>query len=70
MSGAEGPGGREMRNTSHPLESTGPALGLIFHSVILEKGISTHFSTLAWRIPWTEETGGLQSMGSQTIRHD
>ena len=30
----------------------------------LEKGMATHSSTLAWRIPWTEEPGGLQSMGS------
>ena len=36
----------------------------------LEEGMATHSSTLAWRIPWTEEPGGLQSMGSQTIRHD
>ena len=31
----------------------------------LEKGMATHSSILAWRIPWTEEAGGLQSMGSQ-----
>ena len=31
----------------------------------LEKGMATHSSILAWRIPWTEEPGGLQSMGSQ-----
>ena len=31
----------------------------------LEKGMATHSSTLAWRIPWTEEPGGLQSMGSK-----
>ena len=36
----------------------------------LEKGIATHSSILAWRIPWTEELGGLQSMGSQRIRQD
>ena len=36
----------------------------------LEKGIATHFSILAWRIPWTEEPGGLQSMESQRVRHD
>jgi len=35
----------------------------------LEKGMATHSSTLAWEIPWTEEPGGLQSMGSQRIRH-
>ena len=36
----------------------------------LEKGIATHSSILAWRIPWTEEPGGLQSMRSQRIGHD
>ena len=36
----------------------------------LEKGIVTHSSILAWRIPWTEEPGRLESMGSQRIRHD
>ena len=36
----------------------------------LEKGMATHSSTLAWRIPWTEEPGGLQSMGWQRVRHD
>ena len=36
----------------------------------LEKGIATHSSILAWRIPWTEEPGGLQSMGLQKVRHD
>ena len=32
--------------------------------------MATHSSILAWRIPWTEEPGGLQSMGSQRVRHD
>ena len=36
----------------------------------LEKGIATHFSILAWRIPWAEKPGGLQSMESQRVRHD
>ena len=36
----------------------------------LEEGVATHSSILAWRIPWTEEPGGLQSMGSHTVRHD
>ena len=36
----------------------------------LEKGITTHSSILAWRIPWTEEPGGLQSIGSQRAGHD
>ena len=37
---------------------------------LLKKGTATHVSFLAWRIPWTEEPGGLQSMGSQRVRHD
>ena len=36
----------------------------------LEMGMVTHSSTLAWRIPWTEEPGGLQYMGSQRVGHD
>ena len=36
----------------------------------LEKGMATHSSTLAWRIPWTEEPGRLQSMGLQRVGHD
>ena len=36
----------------------------------LEKEMATHSSTLAWRIPWTEEPGGLQSTGSQRVGHD
>ena len=36
----------------------------------LEKGMATHFSILAWRIPWTEEPGGLQSMRSQRAGHN
>ena len=36
----------------------------------LEKGMATHSSILAWRIPWTEEPGGLLSMGSQRIGHN
>ena len=36
----------------------------------LEKGMATHSSILAWRIPWTEEPGGLQSMRSQRDQHD
>jgi len=36
----------------------------------LEEGVATHSSVLAWRIPVTEDHGGLQSMGSQRVRHD
>ena len=36
----------------------------------LEKEMATHSSTLAWKIPWTEEPGRLQSVGSQRVRQD
>ena len=37
---------------------------------LLEKGMATHSSILAWRTPWTEEPSGLQSMGLQRVGHD
>ena len=37
---------------------------------LLEKGMATHSSILAWRIPWTVETSRIQSMGSQRVRHE
>ena len=37
---------------------------------LLEKEMATHSSTLAWKIPWAEEPGRLQSMGSQRVGHD
>ena len=36
----------------------------------MEKALATHSSTLSWKIPWTEEPGRLQSMGSLGVRHD
>ena len=36
----------------------------------LEKGMATHSSIIAWRLPWTVEPGGLQSLGSQRVGHD
>ena len=44
------------------IELTSPALA--------EKAMAPHSSTLAWKIPWTKEPGGLQSMGSRRVRHD
>ena len=38
--------------------------------IISEKAMAPHSSTLAWKIPWTEEPGGLQSMGSLRVGHD
>ena len=40
------------------------------YRAINEKAMAPHSSTLAWKIPWTEEPGGLQSMGSLRVRHD
>ena len=40
------------------------------HSLEAEKAMATHSSTLAWKIPWTEEPGRLQSMGLLRVRHD
>ena len=40
------------------------------HEDPLEKGMATHSSILAWKIPWTEEPGGLQSMGPQRVGHN
>ena len=37
---------------------------------LLEEGMATYSSILAWRIPWTEEPGGLESMGFQRVGHD
>ena len=50
-----------------PQEALVGSLGL---EVPLEEGMATHSSILAWKIPWTEESGGLQSMGSQKVGHD
>ena len=43
---------------------------LVVAITLLEKAMATHSSTHAWKIPWTEEPGGLQSMGSLSVRHD
>ena len=44
--------------------------GSLVWEVPLEKGMATHFSILAWEVPWTEEPFGLQFTGSQRVRHD
>ena len=49
-----------------------PSHNFILHNSLLalEKAMAPHSSTLAWKIPWMEETGRLQSMGSLGVRHD
>ena len=56
-----------VKNLPAMQETRGQSLGW---EVPLEKGMATHSSILAWRIPWTEKPGRLQSMGSQRVRHD
>ena len=47
-----------------------PAMRSLDWEDLLEKGMATHSSILAWKIPWAEETGRLQSMGSQRVGDD
>ena len=48
-----------------------PQVGLLDHMIVLlEKAMAPHSSTLAWKTPWAEEPGRLQSMGSQRVGHD
>ena len=53
---------------SHKVEQARPNRNLYVY-ISLEKEMATHSSILAWKIPWTEEPAGLQSMGSQRVRH-
>ena len=61
------PGGSVVKNT---LEMLGTHIQSPGRQDPLEEEIATHSSILAWRVPWTEEPGGLQSMESQRVRHD
>ena len=61
------PGGSVVKNPLPVPEMQSQSLG---QEDPLEKEMATHCSILAWRIPWTEEPGGLQSMGLQSIRHN
>ena len=56
--------------TVHRVAESDMTERLDFHYHALEKEMATHSSILAWRIPWTEEPGGLQSIGSQRVGHD
>ena len=61
------PGGSAFKNLPEVQEMLVRSLG---QGDPLEEGMATQSSILAWRIPWTEEPGGLQCMGPQTVRHD
>ena len=56
-----------MKNPPAVQETWVPSLG---QEDALAEGMATHSSILAWKIPWMEEPGGLQSMGLQRVRHD
>ena len=61
------PGGSDGKESARMQETQVQSLGW---EDPLEKGMATHSRFLAWRIPWTEEPGGLQSTGLQRVRHD
>ena len=61
------PGGSAVKNPPAIQEVQVRSLG---QEDPLEDGMATHSTVLAWRIPLTEEPGGLQSIGSQRVRHD
>ena len=61
------PGGSDGKESACNVEDLGSIPGWEY---ALEEGMAIHSSIFAWRIPWTEEPGRLQSMGSQTVGHD
>ena len=61
------PSGSVVKNSPAMQETQVQSLG---QEDPLEEGMATHSSILAWIIPWTEESGGLQSIGSQRVGHD
>ena len=63
----DGSAGKELACNAGDIGSLGRSLG---REDPLEKEMATHSSILAWRVLWTEEPGGLQSVGSQGIRHN
>ena len=62
-----GTGGKELPPSAGDVKDVGSILGLEHP---LEEGIATHFSILAWSIPWTEESGRLQSIELQRVRYN
>ena len=61
------PGGSVVKN---PLASAGGAGSILSQEDPLEKEMATHSSSIAWKIPWTDEPGGLQSMGLQRVGYN
>ena len=63
-------GGSAVKNPLVMQEPQGDLFRSLCQEDSLEKGMTTHSSILGWRTPWTVEPGTLQSMGSQSVRHD
>ena len=61
------PGGSDGKASAYSARDPGSIMG---QEDLLEKEMATHSSILAWKIPWMEEPGRLQSMGSQRVGHD
>ena len=59
-----------VKNASASIGDAGDSCSIPGWEDPLEVEMATHFRTLAWRIPWTEESGRLQSTDSQRVRHD
>ena len=64
------PGGSVIKNLPAMQEPQEMRVRSLGQKDPLEEGMATYYSILAWRIPWTEEPDGLQSMGSQRVRDD
>ena len=64
------PGGSVVKNLPAIQETQETQVRSLGYKGPLQEGMATHSSILAWRIPWTEEPGELQSIGSERVRHD
>ena len=64
------PGGSAVKNLPAMQESQEKWVRSLGPEDPLEESMATHFSILAWRIPWTEEPGGLRSIGSHRVGHN
>ena len=64
------PGGSAVKNLPYMREAQVTQVQFLGWEDPLEEDMTIHSRILAWRIPWTEEPGGLQSMGSQGVGHD
>ena len=64
------PGGSAVKNPPAMPETQETQVQSLGQEAPLEEGMATHSSILAWKIPWTKEPGGLQSIGSQRVGYD